>query len=556
MWLDPRAAKATGALLFAAGLAVVTGLMFWFGLRATREWERSTIEAADTRGHEVVTLLGVALERDMKGGQISVLLKMTEQDFTPIAPYELADRFARGFAQFPYLESFFVWTVSGGPDGSTYVFNRADRTPSWDTGGVGNDPYPVVFRRDPKPFHNAVLLARAQSSQQSRFAMFETTVNGIRYQALALLMYAADAQLSAVVGYTVNLEWVQAHYFSDFIRQIQGIIGDPTLGIEIVNSEGRPVATVGPPVSGSPTHARSFPLVFADQALLSDRSQRQRLANWTARVGVASDASRAAASRGAARTLALLGLGAFATIIGLGLTVRAARAAANLATVQSEFVSAVSHEMKTPLSIIRLASDTLANGRYASPSAIGDYGRLMAAEADHLTRLIDNVLYYARINDSTSEYDFEVIDVAELVQESIDRFRPQLNKLGFDLQMNVPADAAFIRADHVMMVHVIDNIIDNAINYASSGKWLGLRVVSGARSVHVEIADRGEGIPADDLPHVFEKFYRRKGMRHRGAGLGLAIVRRIVEDHQGTVNISSVLGQGTTVDVELPRSEA
>ena len=544
MWLDSRAAKASGPLLFAAGLAVVTGLTFWFGLRATREWERSTIEAADTRGREVVTLLGVALERDMKGGQISVLLKVNEQDFTPIAPYELADRFARGFAQFPYLESFFVWTASGNPDGSTYVFNRADRTPAWDTGGVGNDPYPVVFRRDPKPFHNAVLLARAQSSRQSRFAMFETTVDGVRYQALALLMYTADAQLSSVVGYTVNLEWVQAHYFSDFIRQIQGIIGDPTLGIEIVNSDGRPVATVGPPVAGSPTHVRSFPLVFADQALLSDLSQRQRAATWSA-----------AASRGAARTLALLGLGAFATIIGLGFTVRAARAAANLATVQSEFVSAVSHEMKTPLSLIRLASDTLANGRYASPSAIGDYGRLMAAEADHLTRLIDNVLYYARIKDTTSEYDFDVIDVAELVQESIDRFRPQLNELGFDLQMSLPADAAFVRADHVMMVHVFDNIVDNAIKYAASGKWLGIQVISSDRAVHVEIADRGQGIPADDLKHVFEKFYRRKGMRQRGAGLGLAIVRGIVEDHQGTVNISSLVGKGTTVDVELPRCE-
>jgi signal transduction histidine kinase len=80
-------------------------------------------------------------------------------------------------------------------------------------------------------------------------------------------------------------------------------------------------------------------------------------------------------------------------------------------------------------------------------------------------------------------------------------------------------------------------------------------VVSGDRSVHVAIADRGQGIPADDLSHVFEKFYRRKGMRQRGAGLGLAIVRGIVEDHQGTVSMSSVVGQGTTVDVELPRRD-
>jgi len=559
VWFDPGKAKANGALLFAAGLAVATGLTFWFGLRATREWERSTVEAADRRGNEVVTLLGVALERDMKGGQISVLLRMNEQDFAPLAPYELADRFARGFARFPYLESFFVWTASGGADGSTYVFNRADRTPPWDTGGVADDPYPVVFRRNPAPFRSAVLLARAQSARRSRFAIFETSVDGVRYQALAHLMYDgadADARLSSVVGYTVNLAWVQAHYFIDFIRQIQGIIGDPSLSIEIVDSDAHVVAAVGPPVSGASAHARSFPLVFADQALLSDLAQRQRPADWTARVGVANEASRAAASRGAARTLALLGLGALVTIIGLGFTVRAARAAANLATVQSEFVSAVSHEMKTPLSLIKLASDTLANGRYASSTAIADYGRMMAAEAEHLTRLIDNVLYYARINDSTSDYDFEVIDVAELVQESMDRFRPQLNEHAIELHLNLPAEPLFVRADHVMIVHVLDNIVDNATKYAASGRWLSVRVFSNERSVHVEVADRGEGIPPDDLSNVFEKFYRRKGTRHRGVGLGLAIVRRIVDDHQGRVSISSVVGAGTTVDVELPMSDA
>jgi signal transduction histidine kinase len=146
--------------------------------------------------------------------------------------------------------------------------------------------------------------------------------------------------------------------------------------------------------------------------------------------------------------------------------------------------------------------------------------------------------------------------VSELVQESIDRARSRLNELGFDLQMNVPADPLFVRADHVMMVHVFDNIIDNAAKYAASGRWLGVRVFSNERTVHIEIADRGDGIPAGDLSRVFEKFYRRKGAKQRGAGLGLAIVRRIVEDHQGKVTISSEVGKGTTVDVALPVLEA
>ena len=474
MRLDSAKARANLALLLAAGLAVATGLTFWFGLRATREWERSTAQAAETRGNEVVTLLGVALERDMKGGLISVLLKLNQQELTTIAPYELADRFARGFARFPYLESFFVWTDAARPDGSTYVFNRADRTPAWDQSRVPDDPYPVVFRRDPRALKNAVLLARAQAQQGARFAMFETSIDGVRYQVVTHLTYdsiGAASRLASIVGFTVNLEWVQSHYFSDFIRQIQGIIGDPSLSLEIRDGEGRAVAAVGPPASAGAAHVRSFPLVFGDQALLSDQGQRERSADWTARVGAENEATRAAATRGARRTLALLGLGALVTIIGLGFTVRAARTAADLASVQSEFVSAVSHEMKTPLSLIKLASDTLAKSRYESPAAIADYGHLMTVEAQHLTRLIDNVLCYARISDRASDYDFETVDIADPIHESIDRFRPQLDEAGFDVQIQLPVDPLLVRGDHVMLAHVFDNLVDNALKYAASGTY-------------------------------------------------------------------------------------
>src|SRR5262249_60725447 len=140
------------------------------------------------------------------------------------------------------------------------------------------------------------------------------------------------------------------------------------------------------------------------------------------------------------RPMPRTGLGALAGTVVLVSPVHAARRAARLAAVQSEFVSAVSHEMKTPLSLIKLASNTLANGRYSTPAAVADYGRMMSSEAEQLTRLIDNVLYYARTNDATSEYDFETVDVSELLQESIDRSRSRLSELGFELHLNLPAD--------------------------------------------------------------------------------------------------------------------
>lgn len=558
MWFDASRPNARGVLLFSAGLAVATGLTFWLGLRATREWQRSTREAAETRANEVAALLTVALERDMKGGQVSVLVPFNEA-LVNSPPYELADRFARGFARFPYLESFYVWSERGGPDGATYVFNRADRRPRWDTAPPPEDPFPVVFRRDPAALRDLVARARGESANGLRFALAEVEVGGVRYQTVAQLMYEGEgsqARLSAVVGFLVDLAWVREHYFDDFIRQIQGIIGDPTLSIEIRSAEDAVIAIVGPPASGGPQHRRSFGFAFADQALLAELPRSRRPQPWTARVSVGNEANLVAATQGATRTLLLLGLGALATMVGLGVAVRAARAAADLAAVQAEFVSAVSHEMKTPLSLIKLASDTLANGRFATPDAVGEYGRMINVEAQHLTRLIDNVLCYARINDDASPYHLEPVDVVDVVQESLDRFQPRLSEHAIDVHLNLQPDPAMVNGDHLMLLHVFDNLIENAVLHAGDGKWLAITVTAGPTSAHVEVSDRGEGIPAGDLPRVFEKFYRRKGTRQRGTGLGLAIVQRIVEDHGGRVEISSVVGQGTTVRVALPVVEA
>ena len=552
MWWPDRGLRANAALLFAGGLALATGLTLWFGMQATREWERSAAAAAETRGNEVVTLLGVAFERDMKGAQISVLLPLNEE-VVAMAPYDLGDRFARGFARFPYVESFFVWSAGPEADHTTWVFNRADRTPPWDTPPTGGDPFPVVFRRDPAPLANLATLIRARAPRGSRFAVFDDLVDGTPYQVVVHLMFdglGPDARLLAAAGFLVNVRWVQEHYFADFLRQMQSIIGDTSLSIDVVDPAGALVAAVGPATTPA-AYARAFPLIFADRALLSELPGR-RDALWSARVGVTSEASRVAATRSASRTIALLGIGALATLLGLGVSVRAARRSAALAAVQSEFVSAVSHEMKTPLSLIKLASDTLANGRYADPRAIADYGRLMGVEAQHLARLIDNVLCYARINDSSRPYDFEPLEIADVVQESVDRFRPQLRELGFDLQVNLPIDSPSVSGDHHMLAQVFDNLIDNAAKHAVGGRSLGISVATVGRQVEVAFTDRGAGIPAEDLPRVFDKFYRRKGARPRGAGLGLAIVRRIVEDHRGAVRIDSAAPGGTTVVLTLP----
>ena len=540
--------------LLAASFVGATMLTFWLGYSATREWDRNTAVSVQTRGSELLALLTAALERDMTGGQLAVLLPVNRPLLDRSSLYDLADRFAGGFARFPYLESVFLWTDTEGPEGRTYFFNRADRAPQWDTEDTANDLYPVVVRRNPAPVRPLVSLARSQAAGGAPFVLFETVIGGVQYQTLIQLMYTSGRveRLVSIVGFTVSLDWVRLHYFHDLMHQITKISGNETIRLEIVDEAGRLVSETGPAGSGVAAHARPFLLAFADRSVSSATTASLHVPSWTARVDVSSDTTLMTARRGATRTLALLALGGIWAIVALILTLKAGRASGRLANRQSEFVSAVSHEMKTPLSLITLASDSLANGRYTSPETIGHYGRLLGAEARQLTRLIDNVLCYARLLDAHESYSFEELDITELVGDSVERFRVQFAELECDVEIDSPPVVPPVRGDRVMLRDVFDNVVDNALKYGSSGRYVIITVRQNGGSVSVEISDRGGGIPPDEVDRVFDKFHRVKGTKQRGSGLGLTIARKIVEEHQGTIGIRSEVGRGTSVTIEIP----
>jgi len=406
------------------------------------------------------------------------------------------------------------------------------------------------------PTRALMVAARGHAARGIPFAVFDGRVGDVAYQTLVHLTYDSRSRdLYGLVGLTVNLGWVRENYFGNVIRQIQDIGGDETIGIEIADDRGIVVAQTGPVSSSTLPHRRSFPLLFSDRALMSyfsSTGSTLRVPEWQARVHVANDAALVAVRRGVARTLSLLALAGLATIVGAGFAVRAARTADRLVTLQSEFIASVTHEMKTPLVLIRLAGNTFANKRYTSETTIQEYGRLLTTEADHLIRLIDNVLCFARLSDPERAYSFEQLDVLDLIQESVGRFRLQLADLQFDVQLELPIELPPVRADRALLLHMIDNLIDNAVKHGHAGRVLILRARTETGWVHIEIVDRGQGIPPDEISRVFEKFYRGKGAQPHGTGLGLAIARRIVDAHGGTITIDCSAEQGTVVDVALP----
>ena len=250
----------------------------------------------------------------------------------------------------------------------------------------------------------------------------------------------------------------------------------------------------------------------------------------------------------------LISIAAGASLLALVLTVRADRASAALASMKSDFVAAVTHELKTPVATIRLVGDTLSNGRYTSPKTVQEYAGLLSVEASRLGTSIDNLLTYARYSSSpaASATDLADVEPTDLVEDALQAVRPVLANLEFDLVVDVPPDLPKICIDRSAMIRALDNIVDNAIKYSTTDKHLAVRGRATARNVTLTVHDRGTGIARKDLSRVFERFYRGGNVTVSGSGLGLPIAKRIVESHGGWIEVRSVVGSGTEVDVTLP----
>jgi len=541
-------------VMFAATVGLV-----WFGHVATREWRSGTDLLLERRANEALALVRAALSADMKGAWITAIVPFNTTNLDEDPPYSMFQVAARTFARFPYPESFVLWRHSGGDDGSTWAFNRADRPPPWETRPSSDDPFPVVLVRDPAALASVVAAVRKHATAASPFIMLERPIDGIPYQIVAHALFPSSTPhaLLGFMAFTVNEQWLHTQYFEPLMEQVEKIGGSlGGLSITVSDDQGRVVtqAQPGEPDGAEDLHTR-FPLLFIDPALVkSIPSRPTRVREWTVHVRSMPDQTLLATLQGTRRMFFLISIAAGASLLALVLTVRADRASAALASMKSDFVAAVTHELKTPVAFIRLVGDTLANGRYTSATTVQEYARLLSVEASRLGSSIDNLLTYARYSSSPAALASELADVepADLVEDALQGRRPVLAHLDFDLAIDVPSDLPQICVDRPAMIQALDNIVDNAIKYSTTEKHLAVLGRATARSVTLTVRDRGPGIARKDLSRVFERFYRGGNVTVSGSGLGLPIAKRIVESHGGRIEVRSTVGSGTEVDVTLP----
>ena len=254
---------------------------------------------------------------------------------------------------------------------------------------------------------------------------------------------------------------------------------------------------------------------------------------------------------------AFLILGALSLLMGGGvlLAYRNVARELGLAKLKSDFVSNVSHELRTPLALIRLYAETLELGRISNPGKRQEYYEIIRKESERLTSLINNILDFSRIESGKKEYNFRETDVADLVRGTLESYRFEIEQNGFHFEQKIDNDLPQVRVDREAIARSLLNLVNNAVKYSATEKYLGVNLYRHNGGVNLEVVDHGIGIPAKEQPKIFEKFYRVcDPLVHdtKGSGLGLSLVRHIVQAHGGEIAVESEPGQGSKFIITLP----
>jgi signal transduction histidine kinase len=244
---------------------------------------------------------------------------------------------------------------------------------------------------------------------------------------------------------------------------------------------------------------------------------------------------------------------------GVGLVVVNAQRSQRLAAQQMDFVATVSHELRTPLTVIRSAAQNLSAGVVHDASQARQYGDLIETEGRRLTGMVEQVLEYAGLSGNRRLPMAQPVDPGVLVRDEAAACAPLCAASDVELAVDVADDLPPVVADPDAIRRAIHNLVANAVKYAGDGRWIGLGVrrsrARGRDEVAISVSDRGRGIDAEELPHVFEPFYRGRYALERqihGNGLGLSLVRRIALAHGGRVTVRSAPGEGATFTLHLP----
>jgi len=382
-------------------------------------------------------------------------------------------------------------------------------------------------------------LARLTSVEESKRAFTEaiSDLTAGRPSASHLLFIQGEASKDGGAAFVLSKEWLGRAVWPRTFATILAAGFDVSLsersGDVLFQSNGGPA-------QGTPLHARAlhdvsvpwrFQIWPRDPAALSaDLARRQRL------------------------YFVMLVLVVALLAFGTSITVRVVRKELEIAQLKSDFVSTVSHEFRTPLTGIRQLGEMLLDGRVPSEERRRQYYERITRESDRLTRLVENLLDFARMEEGRKQYRFEPLEPAAWLRAVAAEFQTHLPEGRASLVATIPGALPPVMADREALSCAVHNLLDNAVKYSpcASTVWLDAEAVN--THVTIRVRDRGIGILHEDRTRIFDKFYRGGAAISRevkGAGLGLSLVRHIIHAHGGTIDVDSLPGEGTTFSIHL-----
>jgi signal transduction histidine kinase len=528
-------------VLAIAATLCATGLMLFLQHRALSALKLQTRQTLQQISEQAAADVAIQLRRLLDGPVFDTLTGVNHPELRAGRLDLVAREFEVGLRRYPHVDRFLAWHVRlHGPSAGDVVFYGRD-------GG---------FTHDLELGRMVLDLARRHSDSQNIYVAADALE--VRRQ-LFLRLFWTDArriEYFAILGFVIDPETLPARLFDAERREalahaLQRRVDSGSLHLNVRDERGALI--YGDGHSGPIRAQLVFPMLFYPGDDIGSRLAGGLTPRpWRIEVS-ADDASDGVmlASYGYGLTAVSLAL----MLVALGLTVQAHRRSAELARMQVEFVAHVSHQLKTPLSLLTAATETLQMGRVRSPEKQREYLDTIHGEAARLSSLVQRVLEFSRVRQQRS-YEFERVALGRLARETVEAFARGVPARRFRCELTEDGDGPWVHADPAAIEQVLANLLDNAVKYSGDGSLITVRVGAERTRAALEVSDEGIGIAPGDRERIFDRFYRAPGASSQGFGLGLTIARELLHAHGGVVEVDSQPGRGSTFRVLLPLDAA
>ena len=538
------------SLRLAAGLAIAVAIpgavLFYFQFRSISALSQSSAVVLRQLSHAAADDVTHGLQDALQLPYANVALRVTQAQAEPLDLAAIGPTFEHGLITEPFVERFYVWS---------------DATTEHRGEVLGYDRESHGFRTNLPEADVLVQRCRELALEKHAIAVFEATVEGRHtyFQAQLRFRFPARDKLTSFVALRVDAERLRREFIpafvADHLRNIEGPTGFPTLVMTVVDGGNRVLIPTGGSAPARYVDERTFPLVFFEPELLSFVAPESfKPEVWRVRTsyGAQTISEIVAARERPQRTLMAM----LAAVMALGVffIARAAAREVRVAEMKSTFVSSVSHDLKTPLALIQLFAETLELGRVKSVERTHEYYRIINSEARKLTRLINNLLDFSKIDAGLRRYQRELVNLSDVTRRVLESLESQFGHNQFTVTSRLAADVPVL-IDQEAAVQALENLLSNAMKYSPEHKTIDVEVDRGAGFGVVRVRDNGIGIPLRLQRKIFRKFYRVQtdvGSGPQGTGLGLAIVDHVMRGHGGFVRVDSEPGHGATFSLHFP----